>query len=99
MFRFDYIRDPKNHYPTSHLHIYGKWLQGEITKALPKIHFPVPRSTLEGVLRLLVYEFDITPNEKAEDWLKILHHTEKRFLQIARTKTQRRESELNTETI
>ncbi len=81
VFRYDHNRIPGNHYPTSHLHVYGTWLH-QMKKELSKTHFPVARFSMESIIQLLVHDFQITCNLKESVWEPIFTHTEKKFLEI-----------------
>jgi hypothetical protein len=84
LFRLEHSRIPESRYPFAHLHVEGQWLHAPADwKPLPKIHFPVLRPTLEGVIRLLVYEFDLPTNTEQSIWGPILDCTEGEFLKKA----------------
>jgi hypothetical protein len=89
LFRFDYEKEISNQYPSSHVHVYGKWEVPEIEKERPlsKVHIPVLRSSIEASIRLIVEEFGTTTNEPdALVWQEILDTTEFAFLKRIRTK-------------
>lgn len=86
VFRYDFLRSPKNRYPAAHLQINGDVLPGVPNRPerhLPDIHFPVGRPTLEGVIRLLIDQLGVTSNEPASVWRPVLAVTERSFLDNA----------------
>jgi hypothetical protein len=90
-FRFEMARNPKTHYPFSHLHVRGNWKQGDKPrpKEMEKIHFPIARPTLENLIRVLVYDFEVSTHHPAAVFEPILRECEQRFLKVARTTSKK----------
>lgn len=83
IFRYDYLRNPPNHYPPSHLQINETFLKpAPVDMHFPDIHFPVDRIPLEAVIRLLVEQFHIKCNEP-QYWRQVLAESERSFHEIA----------------
>jgi hypothetical protein len=85
IFRYDYLRVPDEPHPASHLQICGG-LHEDI--ALPhgpleRVHFPTGRVSVEAVLRLLIEQFGVTPNENADVWRRVLAESERAFERVA----------------
>lgn len=86
-FRFEMARQPKTHYPFSHLHVNGIWKGGlkPRPKEMEKVHFPIARPTIENLIRVLVYDFDVPSHTKPQDFEPVLRECEQEFLRVART--------------
>lgn len=87
LFRYDYLRElGSSPYPTSHLNVNGHFPEfaGD-SISLPKIHFPVMRPTLEGVIRLLADGFGVGCAEPVEVWRPMVAASEEAFYEIAHT--------------
>lgn len=87
VFRYDYLRNPLDQHPASHLQIRGALTETEVVPIrgpLARVHFPTGRVGLEAVIRLLVEQFGVRTNEPAEVWRPVLTETEQGFLKIAR---------------
>lgn len=94
LFRFDYNRLVKTRYASSHVHVYGSWRDGAkeaITnlKDMHKIHFPVVRPTIEGLIRILVDDFGVKTNTERDEWEPVLEATEKEFKEVMSKKLHR----------
>lgn len=91
VFRFDHTRLMKNEYPSSHLHVNGKWTFEPPShfKDLPKIHFPVVRPTIEGVIRILINDFGVESSTERDLWEPMLEACEDRFKEVMSTRTYR----------
>jgi len=48
----------------------------------PRAHIPAPRTSLEGVIRLAIEQFEIAP--RREDWKRVLDECESNFTSIDR---------------
>lgn len=81
-FRYDYLKfpNPLNPYPPSHLQINGK---SQKASDLHKVHFPVPRPSIEGVIRLLVEGYDVPCNRSKKIWQPVLAESERLFFEVA----------------
>lgn len=87
VFRYDYLRDPEDQHPASHVQIRGTLTETTVVPvrgALARVHFPTGRVGLEAVIRLLVEQFGVPTNEPPEVWRPALAATERGFLKIAR---------------
>jgi len=86
IFRYDYLRNPPEPHPASHLQIRGRLIEaGDVQ--LDRVHFPTHRVSLEAVIRLLIEEFNV-PARKSEDfWRAVLAESEAVFLGIAHLPT------------
>jgi hypothetical protein len=64
----------------------GIWKEGNSKrpKDMEKIHFSVPRPTIENLIRVLVYDFEVPPKIPAQVFEPVLQACEKEFLQVAR---------------
>lgn len=85
LFRYDYERYPKNHYPGAHLQVRAEprdsdWLPPK--SPLERIHFPTDRVSLEAVLRLLVEDFGVPPARPQAEWRAVLAESERMFREI-----------------
>lgn len=90
IFRYDYLRTPRGHHPGSHLHIYGDLTHpGYLPhgKSLGRIHFPTRRISLEAIIRLLVFDFEIDCNTDDAFWQPSLAESERLFREIAHEST------------
>jgi hypothetical protein len=88
IFRYDYLRDPvaADRHPQSDLQVNGRLTHDDVLPAhrpLGRIHFPTRRMPLEGVIRLLVEQFDVPTAEPTEFWRPLLAQTERAFFEIA----------------
>jgi len=85
VFRYDYERNPPNHYPAGHLHIRGTLVENCLSSdhLLEDLHFPILRSSIEAVIRLLHEQFGIKCNTAASLWRPMLALSEELFLDIA----------------
>jgi hypothetical protein len=85
VFRYDFLRSPDNDYPGAHLQVNGDLVEmaGRPDRHLPDLHFPVGRVSLEGVVRLLVEQFDVPANETEDVWRPVLSLCEREFLKRA----------------
>jgi len=85
IFRYDYLRQPPQPQPSAHLHVRGSLLEPCLSSgsALEDIHFPTQRVSLEAVIRLLIEQFGVHPNESVEIWRPVLAESEAAFLGIA----------------
>jgi hypothetical protein len=88
VFRYDYKRDPANDHPPAHLHVRGT-LHSDVLgpRLLERVHFPVARPTLEGVIRLLAGQFGVPTREEPDVWRPVLHESERLFFDIAHRPT------------
>ncbi len=88
VFRYDYVRAPSNPTtPPAHVQIRGSLdHHGALSRkgALKDIHFPTMRVSLEAVIRLLVYEFDVSCRCDEILWKPVLEEAEKLFHEINR---------------
>jgi hypothetical protein len=86
IFRYDYLRNPGHHHPPAHLQIIGTL---DEAAALPRhtplerIHFPVQRTSIEAVVRLLAEEFQVRCNTDEAIWRPTLAVAETAWLHIA----------------
>lgn len=86
VFRYDYIRDPRDHHPPSHVQIRGQLTEKECLPdgvPLERIHFPTARMSLEAIVRLLADQFGVPCNKPPKVWRALLAESERAFLQIA----------------
>jgi hypothetical protein len=81
VFRYDYLRLPPGLEPGAHLQLHGRLHLGD--QPLDRLRFPTGRVTLEAVIRLLVDQFGVEPNDDPELWRPVLAESEKLFLEIA----------------
>jgi hypothetical protein len=87
VFRYDYERNPPNHYPAGHLHIRGTLHQeclprGDVQQ-LEDVHFPILRCSIEAVIRLLAEQFQVRCNTPRSYWRPVLALSEDLFLAMA----------------
>lgn len=84
--RYDYIRQPPEPHPSTHLHINGSLAEPSCLPAgrsLESVHFPTDRVAIEAVIRLLIEQFDVSSNVASEIWRPLLAESEAAFKQIA----------------
>ncbi len=86
-FRFEMNRQPQTHYPFSHLHVNGNWKPGKAERPIEmeKIHFPIARPTIENLIRVLVYDFNVPSHVQPKVFEPVLRKCEQAFLRVART--------------
>lgn len=84
LFRYDYLRIPDTKYPPSHLQINGSFPNIITGISMPKTHFPTGRVSIESIIRLLIEQFNVPPNEPPEIWRPVLTESEKLFYEIAK---------------
>lgn len=84
IFRYDYIRNPSDQYPPSHLQLNAE-LPAEIRmhRDLPKIHFPTGRMSLEAIIRFLIEDFHVPSNHPSKIWRPVLAESERLFHEVA----------------
>jgi len=89
-FRFEMNRNPLTHYPFAHLDVNGSWKAGPTPrpKDMEKVHFPTPRPTIESLIRLLVYDFNVKPKCDPSIFEPVLRACEQEFLKVARTSSK-----------
>ncbi len=84
IFRYDYVRAQKDAHPRAHLNVHGH-LDHDVLgdgKSLEAVHFPTGRISLEGVIRLLIVQFEV-PSVTPEDvWMRVLTTSETSFNEI-----------------
>ncbi len=86
VFRYDYQRNAPNRHPPSHLHVRGDLHSSGVLmdgQTLERVHFAMPRVSIEAVLRLLIEQFNVPTAEPAEIWRPVLHLSETLFSEIA----------------
>lgn len=85
IFRYDYARESPNQYPSNHLHIRGTLTEKCLAEKqlLEHIHFSTDRVSFESVIRLLIEQFNIRPNNPPEIWRAVLAESERLFKEIA----------------
>ena len=86
VFRYDYKRDPQgNRHPAAHLHVNARLKTKGVSTKLPfdRVHFYTGRPTLEGTIRLLIEQFEVSSNSEPEVWRPALHESETSFLDVA----------------
>ncbi|GEM_PF-1709601 len=85
IFRYDYQLHPEPNHPQSHLQINGDLKHPQVSGSeLKDIRFPANRTSVESMLRLLITDFGLKPNN--QDWEKILSHSEEAFLNYQASK-------------
>ncbi|MFA5891843.1 MAG: hypothetical protein WDA27_12980 [Actinomycetota bacterium] len=89
IFRYDYIREAgADPHPQAHVQIHGRLAESGVAhRGLSKIHFPTGRIALEGIIRLLIEEFDVPANQPPETWRPVLAEAEQAFLAVAHRPT------------
>ena len=55
---------------------------------MEKIHFPTPRPTIESLIRVLVYDFDVKSKCDPSVFEPVLRACEQEFLKVARTSSK-----------
>jgi hypothetical protein len=65
------------------LQIRGQLAEHPIKKSLEEIRFPLVRVTIESILRLLVNDFDIVPNNP--NWQQTLKFSEDTFIRHSKS--------------
>jgi len=85
IFRYDYIGEPKDIHPPSHLQLRGSLAEDVLPKIKPleRIHFPTRRVSFESILRMLIVDFDVGANAKEDIWREAFAASEEEFLKIA----------------
>jgi hypothetical protein len=85
IFRYDYVRQPPDPHPSTHLHINGSLYEPCLSHgiSLKDIHFPTDRIALEAVIRLLIEQFDVPTNFDEHIWRPLLAESEALFKEIA----------------
>jgi len=84
IFRYDYLRAQKDEHPRAHLNIHGR-LDHDVLgdrKPLEAVHFPTGRMPIEGVIRLLIVQFEVPSATAAEMWMPVLATSEAAFSEI-----------------
>ncbi|WP_159083165.1 hypothetical protein [Streptomyces sp. P3] len=84
IFRYDYLRAQKDEHPRAHLNIHGR-LDHDVLgdrKPLQDVHFPTGRIPIEGVIRLLLVQFEVPPATPEEIWMPVLTTSEAAFREI-----------------
>lgn len=86
VFRYDYLRQPPDPHPASHLQIRGKLFEAEAgvyRGMLERTHFPTGRVSIEAVIRLLIEQFGVPANKPQDFWRRVLAESEAEFERIA----------------
>ena len=85
IFRYDYLREPNDPHPGTHLHIRGRLSEDCLAgdQPLERIHFPTRRVSMEAVIRLLIDQFHVPANSPDETWRPLLQESEKLFYEVA----------------
>jgi hypothetical protein len=85
VFRYDYIRDPRDHHPASHLQVRGALHTPVLPadKPLERVHFPTRRMSIEAIVRLLIQEFGVPPKRNDTFWRPLLTESTRLFYEIA----------------
>ena len=84
--RYDYLRTPADPHPGMHVPIRGQPHEPDVLPpraTLERVHFPTGRISIEAVIRMLVEQFHVPPNEDAAVWRPVLAESEHLFQQIA----------------
>ncbi|MGH7390441.1 MAG: hypothetical protein ACREM3_13430 [Candidatus Rokuibacteriota bacterium] len=84
--RYDYLRTPSDPHPGMHVQIRGRLHEAEVLPSdatLERVHFPTGRVSIEAVIRMLVEQFRVPPNEEPRIWRPVLAESERAFQQIA----------------
>ncbi|MBI4602712.1 MAG: hypothetical protein HY721_12210 [Planctomycetes bacterium] len=86
VFRYEYLRDPKDKHPASHLHVRGTLAEDCLPphETLEHLHFPTDRVSLEAVIRLLADHFRVPCSETEEVWRPVLLESEAPFVAMDR---------------
>jgi hypothetical protein len=84
MFRYDFLRNPPEPHPASHLQLNAALAQGWLPDGMPlsRVHFPTDRISFEAVIRLLIDQFAVPSNGSADVWRPLLAESEALFLGI-----------------
>jgi hypothetical protein len=81
IFRYEYLRRPDDPHPGAHLHVRATPIEDcQIAKPFERLHFPTGRPTIEWVIRLLIDQFQLTPNTDNAFWRPVLTASENFFL-------------------
>lgn len=85
IFRYDYVREPPEPHPSAHIHVRGSLIEPCLAakQSLEDVHFPTNRVSIESVIRLLIEQFAVPPNNAPEIWRPLLAESEALFMQIA----------------
>lgn len=85
VFRYDYLREPPDVYPSAHLHVRGALTEPCLSakQTLEDLHFPTNRVSLESIIRLLIEQFNIQSQTDAALWRPLLAESEAAFHTIA----------------
>ncbi|HCG00885.1 MAG TPA: hypothetical protein DEV93_10130 [Chloroflexi bacterium] len=86
IFRYDYLRDPRDRYPAAHLQINADLKAPGVLaeqRPLARVHFPTGRVPLEAVIRLLAEDFGVPCGPLPEVWRAMLAEAESVFKEIA----------------
>jgi hypothetical protein len=85
IFRYEYERNPPRNRPPTHFHLRGNLVEDCLSDAMPleRVHFPAIRISLESVIRLLIEQFKVHPNEPRSVWRRLLTESEREFIKIA----------------
>ncbi len=85
IFRYDYVREPKDQHPATHLQVRGQLSEkATLHKGLlERVHFPSGRISIESVIRLLIEQFSVTPHTPTDIWRPVLAESEQIFESIA----------------
>jgi hypothetical protein len=84
IFRYDFLRNPPEPHPASHLQLNATVADGWLPAGVPlgRIHFPTDRVSFEAVIRLLVDQFGVPSHEPPEVWRPLLAESEAVFMGI-----------------
>jgi hypothetical protein len=84
VFRYDFLRQPADPHPASHLQINASVPEGWLPRDIPfgRVHFPTDRVSFEAVIRLLIDQFAVPAQEEAGLWRPLLAESEAAFLGI-----------------
>jgi hypothetical protein len=86
VFRYEYLREPRDEHPTAHLHVKGTLDEPTCLPPrtpLERIHFVTHRVSIEAVIRVLIEQFSIDAPIDAAVWRSALATSEKEFLDHA----------------
>lgn len=85
IFRYDYVREPPDPHPSAHVHVRGTLTEPCLAskQSLEDVHFPTNRVSIESVIRLLIEQFNLPPNNAPEVWRPLLAESETLFMKIA----------------
>jgi hypothetical protein len=85
IFRYDFSREPGNKYAASHIQVRGQLTEAvQLRKqTLENVHFPTRRISIESILRLLIDDFNIKPNQDDGIWRAALAASEGEFYRVA----------------